>query len=132
MTRGPSIGTNRSTSSVEKVAESWGAFAPDWVSVLADQCDATSQRHVAGQLGYSPALISNVLAAKYTGDLAAVEQAVNARFAQSQVECPVLGSIAAGECYDHQGRPFSTANPQHVKLYRACPTCRHYARRRTR
>lgn len=132
MTRGPAKGANRSTSSVDRVANEWGAFIPDWISVLAEECDASSQRQIAEVLGVSTALISNVLGNKYTGDLTRIEQEVNARFLRSEVDCPVLGTIPAADCFDHQGRQFSTANPVTVKLFRACPNCPNLARRRTR
>ncbi len=41
--------------------DAWGDTLPDWVRALAEACEASSQNKVAQQLGYSGALVSNVL-----------------------------------------------------------------------
>jgi hypothetical protein len=130
MTRGPSVGANRRVSSVAKVRKSWGESAPDWMLQLAESCDETSQRHVAGQLGVSAALISNALANKYGADLRSFETKVRAILIDSETrDCPVLHEISAAECFRHQRARFSTASPQAVRLFTACKSCP-YARKK--
>ena len=41
---------------VEIMREAWGDEAPDWIVILAEQRDATTQRDVAARIGYSPAV----------------------------------------------------------------------------
>lgn len=129
MTRGPGIGSNRTTSSINKALKAWGACVPPWISTLAEECDGSSQRRVAEELGVSAALLSNVLGNKYPGDLVRIEQAVSARFMRVEVDCPVLGRTSRCNCLEHQGRGFSTASPLHLRLFRACPNCPNFARK---
>lgn len=93
---------------------------PDWLQILADECQASSQAKVAKRLGYSAATVSLVLKGTYSGDLQKVEQAVRGALMRQTVACPVLGDIPAQDCLGHQKAPFSTASPERVRLYRAC------------
>ncbi len=129
MTRGPGIGSNRTTSSIDKAQKAWGACAPAWISTLAEECDGSSQRKVARELGVSAALLSSVLGNKYPGNLARVEEAVKLRFMRDEVDCPVLGKTSKGKCLEHQARGFSTASPLHLRLFRACPDCPNFSRK---
>lgn len=113
------------TSAVDRAEAAWGGDLPDWVRVLAERCDATSQSKAAKAVGYSPATVSYVLKAKYTGDLAAVEKAVRGAFLNAVVECPVMGNLPAHECLENQRRPFAATNHIRVQLYRACRGCFH-------
>lgn len=112
----------------------WGGKAPDWVHVLAEQRAASTQRAVAEQIGYSPAVVSCVLKGTYRGDLRAVEQAVRGAFLHATVDCPVIGELRAHRCLEIQRQPFAATNPQRVRLYRACrngcPHSRHKEDRR--
>lgn len=103
----------------------WGDPAPDWIVVLADECDRTSLRDVASRLGAGKSTLNEVLRKKYRGRTANIEAAVRGAFMGSTVECPVLDEIAVDLCMHNQKLPFSTANPVRVALHRACPTCPH-------
>lgn len=63
----------------ETVRAAWGEEAPDWVVILAEECDRTSQKAAAQQINYSPAVVSTVLKGTYKGDLTAVERPCAAR-----------------------------------------------------
>ena len=130
MRRGPKPGANRTPQSVENMRAAWGEDAPDWVLILAQECDRTSQNAVAKAIGYSPAAISNVLKKRYgigghSGDLAAVEQAVRGAFMNAVLECPELGEMPTHTCLDWQkkARAFANVNPLRVRMYRACRKC---------
>ncbi|WP_126456702.1 transcriptional regulator [Sulfuriflexus mobilis] len=105
---------------VERAKDSWGDEVPYWVAIMAEQCDHSSQKRVADKIGYSPAVVSNVLANKYSGDLGAVEQSVNGALLMATVNCPVVGTLKAHHCLENQRRNFSLSNPQRVRLYKAC------------
>ena len=105
---------------ISKMETAWGDDAPDWVRVLAKECDARTQKAVADALGYSPAVVSTVIARTYKGDLNAVEQAVKGAFLNATVACPVAGELPAHRCLEFQRQPFAAANPQRVRMYRAC------------
>lgn len=101
----------------------WGT-PPDWIIVLADECDrAGSQAALGRAIGYSAGVVNAVLGNVYKGDLGRVEAKVRGRFMHASVECPVLGSISTADCLDHQKRPLMATNPQRVRLWRACRTC---------
>lgn len=104
---------------------SWGDGIPDWIVALASECEATSQNKVAARIGRSPALVSQVLRAKYPGDLAAVEELFNGVFRSAQVDCPELGTIPANECrqWREKSRRFVNVNSLRVRMYRACNRC---------
>jgi hypothetical protein len=105
---------------VEKAIAAWGEPLPDWVDVLARACAADSQAAVARRLGYSGALVSNVLAAKYKADLASVETVVRGVLMAATVVCPVVGDLATDQCLGHQRAPWAPHNPQRIAFYRAC------------
>ena len=130
MIRGPKPGANRTPRSVEKMSAAWGDDAPDWIAILASECDRTNQRTVAEAIGYSPAAISNVLNKRYgidghSGDLAAVEQAMRGAFMNAVLTCPDLGPIPTHTCLSWQkkARAFANINLLRVRMYRACRMC---------
>lgn len=112
-----------------RAATAWGDLLPDWVAMLATACEIDNQTVVARRIGYSAAVVSTILMAKYPGDLTAVEKAVRGALGAAQIDCPVLGPIPSNDCVSNQRQPLSTASPQSVKLYRTCPHCPHGRRK---
>ena len=108
-----------------KAIAAWGDPTPDWILVLADEVERTTIRVVAGRVGFSPSVISQIVHKTYKGRIANIEAAVRGAFMGSTVECPVLDEIAVDLCLANQKLPFSAANPVRVSLHKACPTCRH-------
>ena len=107
-------------SALIKAETSWGETIPDWVRVMAEQCDASNQKKVAGKMAYSPAVVNTVLANTYKGDLIAVEQAVKGAYLNAKVDCPVLGELAAHTCLEKQRQQYAATNAIRVRLYREC------------
>lgn len=107
-------------SAMNTATEAWSTDLPDWVRVLAAECDATTQKAAARQIGYSPAVVNTVLKRSYKGDLAAVEQAVKGALLNATVSCPVAGELAGHVCLEYQRQPFRPTNAQRVRLYKAC------------
>lgn len=101
-------------------------MTPDWKVVLADACKQSSQSAVAKRIGYSAAVVSQVLKGSYKGDEARVQQAVEGALMGLTVDCPVLGEIPRHVCLEYQKREFAATNPVRVRLYHTCPTCPHY------
>lgn len=93
---------------------------PDWVDVLREQCKKASQKKTADKIGYSPAVVNQVLKGTYKGDVVAVEQAVRGALMNTTVDCPVMGAMLGDECLRHQRQPFAATNPMRLKLYKAC------------
>jgi len=105
---------------LDRAMKGWPQGLPDWVRVLAENCDLSSQSKAAKRLGYSAATVSLVLAGTYSGDIAKVEMAVRGAYLAALVACPVLGDIPANDCLSHQRAPFAPTNHVRVALYRSC------------
>lgn len=126
--RGPQAGQRPpgSRTSTATARDAWGSV-PAWVQVLAQACDGASQSVVARRIGYSAAVISQVINHSYRGDLARVEAAVRGALMDETVICPVLGDIAHDVCLAHQKRKFDCTSAMRARLYRACRSgCPHF------
>lgn len=110
---------------VEIAEAAWEGAMPDWVRGLAEECAAASQNKVAKRLGVSAALVSQVLRAKYPGDLARIEDLFNGVFRAGTVDCPALGRLPTHECrgWQAKSRRFESSNSLRVRMYRACNRC---------
>jgi hypothetical protein len=95
----------------------------DWMAVLREQCDRTSQAKVAKLLNYSAAVVNQVLKNTYKGDLVKVQRTVEGALMGMTVDCPVVGDLPRNRCLDFQKREFAATNHLRVQLSRACPTC---------
>lgn len=112
---------------VIRARQAWGEAAPDWIVRLAQSCDARSVRQVAGNLKVSPALVSRVINGRYHASLDYLAGRVRAMLMAEIVACPALGLISAAQCQDEQRKPFVSASPLAVSVYRACRNgCRHF------
>jgi len=95
----------------------------DWLEVLRAACKARTQVQVARELGYSAAVVSQVLSGNYKGDVKAVQQAVEGALMGATVECPVVGELPRQRCVENQRRCFAATNPARIAFARACPKC---------
>lgn len=110
---------------VEIAKAAWGDALPDWVLVLAEACEKTSQAKAAKELGVSASQISQVLRAKYRGALANIETQVRGRWMREIVMCPALGELALHDCANWRAetKSFNGVNSLRVRMYRACNRC---------
>lgn len=112
--------------SAANVRAHWGESAPDWLLILAENCDSSSQKKVGEEIGYSSTVVNQVLKGRYTGDLTAVEKAVRGAYLNATVLCPVLGDLPVNRCLQHQRQPYANTNRLRVRLYIACRSgCAH-------
>lgn len=93
---------------------------PRWLSELRVQVASKTQAKVAAELGYSPAVINQVLASKYKGNLPRFAETVRSVYLGETVFCPVMGELEKHRCRQYQKEPFSATNPVRVRRYRAC------------
>ncbi|RWO83969.1 MAG: transcriptional regulator [Mesorhizobium sp.] len=107
----------------EKAAEAWGAPVPDWIGELARLADAEGLGGAEKRVGYSRSAISTIIACKYLGDLARVEQMVRGALMSLVVECPVLGEIGRDRCLTEQKEPFRATSRHRAQLFHACKIC---------
>ncbi|MEW6691581.1 MAG: helix-turn-helix transcriptional regulator [Pseudomonadota bacterium] len=97
-----------------------------WIDLLREACAASSQKAVAGRIGYSPATLSQVLSGTYKGDLNRVQAAVEGALLQHTVDCPATGMpMERQTCIKHQRTDLIPTNPLRVRIWRACRTCPH-------
>jgi len=115
--------TKNGGSNIDAARAAWGEAAPEWVGVLAESCDASSQSDVAKRLGVSGAMISTALKNTYTGRLDKLEARVRGELMNETVRCPVLGEITKRKCVDSRTRRYAATNGLRVELRRACARC---------
>ncbi|MBS4773403.1 MAG: hypothetical protein KHX55_03905 [Proteobacteria bacterium] len=114
-------------SAIETAKQYWGESLPDWIEVLANEADKTSQNKIAYKIGKSSAAISQILKKSYPGTIANLEAAVRANLMNGSHDCPFYGTILIRECLDVQSRPFSNSgNPTKIRLFKACRNCIHH------
>ena len=111
---------------LERARRAWGE-PPDWIAALARESDRGTQREVATRIGYSPAVVNQVLGRSYPGDYASVEAAVRGALMGAVVICPVYGEIGRDACLRNQKMPKGpTGDPARRALRHACPACPHF------
>jgi DNA-binding transcriptional regulator YdaS (Cro superfamily) len=93
---------------------------PRWLSELRRQCAIKPQSKVAKELGYSSAVVSQVLAGKYKGNIQRVSETICSVYLGETVICPVMGELEKHRCRRFQQETFSAVNPLRVRRYRAC------------
>lgn len=114
------------TPRMKKASEAWGKV-PEWVIAIVDACDAPngSQNKVARKLGYSGAVISQVIVKRYLGDMTAVEQQARMHLMKSTVVCPALGEITEIAClgWREEANELRSSSPTRVRMFTACRNC---------
>lgn len=95
----------------------------DALAALRKLCGTTSQAAVARQLGVSEGTVSNALKGRYIGNVDRLAERIRGELLNEKVRCPVLGDITTRICQDEREKPFHSANPTRVQLWRACKTC---------
>lgn len=105
--------------------EAWKGDVPDWVEAIVMACDRSSQAKVAGRLGYTAAVVSQVIRNTYRANMRAIEARARAVYLDGSVECPALGTISAETCLRWRDRSTSltSASPAMVRMFRACADC---------
>lgn len=111
---------------MELARAAWGDV-PDWIAALVRACDArgSSQNKVAQRLGYTGAVVSQVIRRRYPARLAVIEDRVRAIYLGGDVGCPALGFIGSESClqWRDRSRALTSANPAVVRMFRACAVC---------
>lgn len=110
----------------EKARVAWGVDLPPEVQALAEYADSRSGGEAARAIGYSPGLVSHLIAKKYPGDLPTVFERIRGALMGATVQCPVLGELGRDQCLIVQRRPFAATTAVRAQVYRACRTgCPH-------
>jgi hypothetical protein len=112
----------KGTPNLDRATANWVAV-PDWITALADACDASSQGQVAKRLGVSPARVNQTLGNRYEGDLEKLEILVRGALMSETVPCPVVGDLPKNVCIEYYSRPAIGGNALRLALEKACPAC---------
>lgn len=97
----------------------------DALQALHDLCGKTTQAQVARRLGVSDAAVSGALKGRYIGNVERLAERIRGELLNETVACPVLGEITTRICQDEREKPFHSANPVRVRLWRECQRCPH-------
>ncbi len=118
------VKVNVEPTNVDKARAAWADGVPEWVRVLAEACDRTSQRVVSTLLGRSAGYVSRVINRSYTGSYEEAEQLVRSRLAADEVICPIWGEpIPFKACMGNRRRKAAPRTQMHHAYARTCPTC---------
>lgn len=126
MKRGVEKGSLRAgaPTAVETVVRTWGdgdrVRVPGWVMTLAKMCDAHGRGKISKRLGYSQAVLSQVINAAYPAALDRIEALVRGAFMAATVDCPVNGETPLDVCLNDQKRTPPFASSWRMQVYRAC------------
>ena len=114
-----------SATALDIALAAWGDPLPDWIEVLARKCLEMPQTRVAERIGYSPAVVSQLLRQRYKGNLAAVEEAIRGAWMGATVRCPAVGLMRGDVCrsWQKKSREFKSTNSHRVRMYWACKDC---------
>lgn len=116
---------------MEVAREGWANAVPDWIEALVMACDQSSQAKVAKRLGYTGAVVSQVIRNSYPARHDGIEERVRAIYLGGVVACPALGQISSEACLnwrDMAGK-LTSSSPAIVRMFRACSVCPRCGRR---
>jgi hypothetical protein len=113
------------TTALDIASDAWGSPLPDWIEVVARKCLEMPQTKVAHRIGYSPAVISQLLRKRYKGNVSGIEDAVRGAWMGATVDCPVVGTMRSDVCRDWQrkAKEFKPTNSNRARMYWACANC---------
>lgn len=101
------------------------ALPQDAMDALLELKKHHTQADIARRIGVSDAAISAALRGRYIGNVDALAERIRGELLNQTVRCPILGEITSRICQDERKKPFHTANPMRVQLWRACKVCPH-------
>jgi hypothetical protein len=107
---------------LEKAWAAWGK-PPEWVVILAKECDRTSQRSVADRLAISSSVVTRLISRTYGASHDGMEELVRAVIAKAEVECPAFGAIPLTSCIRNRRRKGPATNSLQRTFERHCPRC---------
>jgi hypothetical protein len=99
------------------------ALPQDALDALLELKKTSSQAAIARRLDVSDAAISAALRGKYIGNVEALAERIRGELLNQTVACPILGEITSRICQDERKKPFHSANPMRVRIWRTCRTC---------
>ena len=105
---------------LETAHEAYGAALPAWVRELAMLIDKVGLKRASRIVGYSNAVLHEVVRGTYKGSVEKVCERVSGAILQETVDCPVLGELRRDTCLDWQAKPYAITSSHRMRMYRAC------------
>jgi hypothetical protein len=100
---------------------------PEWICALIKACDAkgASQNRVAGRLGCTGAVVSQVIRNKYGAKTDNIEAGLRAVYLDGKADFPALGPIDSETCMNWRdvSEILTSAQPDKVMMFVACRKC---------
>lgn len=85
-------------SNLEKARIAWGDDLPDYIVVLAERCDETTQRAVGRALGFHASAVSKLINRNYEAGYDELEIKIRRVLMNVGVACPTFGEIPLASC----------------------------------
>ncbi|UWQ34594.1 hypothetical protein K3555_08960 [Leisingera sp. M527] len=104
----------------------WGSGIPDWITVLATECDRASQNQVSKRLQISATAVSQVISRTYSASLENIEKRVREVYMNAPVNCPALAQeISSETCLSWRLKSGAKtgSDPFSINMDRACRRC---------
>jgi predicted YcjX-like family ATPase len=110
-------------SNVAAAIDAWGQDLPEWIRMLADECDRTTQADVAERLKISGSYVNRLIHNRYGASHTEPEQMVLAIIGGRKIECPAFGPIPLTSCIRNRRRTGPATNMLQRAFERHCPAC---------
>lgn len=107
---------------LQKAWAAWGN-PPEWVQLLAKECDRTSQSAVAQLLSLTPGYVSKLINRTSPAGYDEPAQLVLSIIGKVEVDCPAFGPIPLASCIRNRRRKGPATNTLQRTFERHCPTC---------
>ena len=109
-------------SNVDRARIAYGE-PPEWILVLARECDASDQKQVGARIGRSGGYISLNLSKKYPARMTEAERLVRSLIASDRIECPLFGNMPLVRCIRTRRRKGAPTNNLDRMAASHCPKC---------
>lgn len=109
---------------LDKAVAAWGLEPPRYIVLLAQQCDASSQRRVGEKTGLSSPYISKLINRSYEASYDEAEKIILSVFSGDTVTCPIFGAdISLKTCIRQRRYDGTATNLLHRQWRAHCPNC---------
>lgn len=110
-------------SNLEKAQLAWGDCLPDYIAVLAERCDETTQRAVGRILGFHASAVSKLINRNYEAGYDELEIKIRRVLMNVPVACPTFGEIPLASCLNIRRQKPERLDMAERNFASACARC---------